>query len=319
MRDAILLPSPNRAPQRINTASELRALQRIMLHAVIRPLAPGDRIARVARNGRPMSEVVGEFIKPSRSLNSVERLTIYARTYWRRLIDHLSRDFPALHATLGDTAFTQLTRAYLSTHPSRSPLLHPLGARLPSFIRRHPTLTKPSPKIGYDVARFEQAQKDAIDSRALIPLRPDEPLDRRSALRMRVRLQPYITLLRFDWPVDQYVAAASKNAGVSRSHIKNLMRRFNLSAITGARNIHLVVHRFEDRLYYKRLEPRAYRVLQSLSHGRTLAGAAQRAGTSPGSTLLYRWLAEWVALGWLCPKPLVRRPQSRARNVSVDR
>src|SRR5713101_1000351 len=96
----------------------LLSLQRRMAHAVMTPLTPLEGMRRVAANGRPTREVAAEFIKPNDRLNSFERLEIYNRQYWFRVLDCLHDDYPGLRAILGNKKFTQLATAYLAKYPS---------------------------------------------------------------------------------------------------------------------------------------------------------------------------------------------------------
>ncbi len=95
-----------------------------------RPLISGDRIARTTADGAPMAQEAAAFIKANDRLTSLERLEIYSRSYWFRLLDSLRDDFPALAAVLGPPAFERLARAYLADCPSQSFTLRDLGSRM---------------------------------------------------------------------------------------------------------------------------------------------------------------------------------------------
>ena len=57
-----------------------------------------ERMRSVAPDGRPMRTVAGEFIKPNDRLTSFERLEIYNRQYWFRLLSSFAEDFPGFRA-----------------------------------------------------------------------------------------------------------------------------------------------------------------------------------------------------------------------------
>src|SRR6202035_3046058 len=95
-------------------------LQRRMAHAVMQPLTSADRIS---------AKTDASFIKPNDRLSSAERLEIYSRSYWFRVLDSFHDDFPGLRAVLGERAFYRLSRAYLVECPSRSFTLRNLGSR----------------------------------------------------------------------------------------------------------------------------------------------------------------------------------------------
>ena len=75
------------------------------------------------------------YIKPNRRMSSAQRLEIYSRSYWFRILDSLYDDFPGLRAMLGKRAFHRLSRAYLVACPSRSFTLRDLGSRLVEWLR----------------------------------------------------------------------------------------------------------------------------------------------------------------------------------------
>jgi hypothetical protein len=92
-------------------------------------------------DGRPMTEVAASFIAPNSRLTSFERLEIYNRQYWYRVLGALAEDFPALRALVGERRFEALSIAYLAEHPSRSFTLRNLGSKLPEWLAAHPEHT----------------------------------------------------------------------------------------------------------------------------------------------------------------------------------
>ena len=60
-------------------------------------------------------------------------------------------------------------------------------------------------------------------------------------------------------------------------------------------------------VYYRRIEPEAYRMLQSLGRGEPIGRAiehgfkASRLSPEQGQAAIGRWFAIWAELGWLCP------------------
>src|ERR1035438_3841938 len=111
----------------------LAELQRQMASAIMAPLTPTDDMRPEAPDGRPMSEVAAAFIAPNSRLTPFERLEIYNRQYWYRLLDALAEDFPALRSVVGSRAFEALSIAYLTDNPSRSFTLRNLGSNLPQW------------------------------------------------------------------------------------------------------------------------------------------------------------------------------------------
>jgi hypothetical protein len=299
-----LKPPPPHAPRRLQSDADLRTLQRLMMHTLVQPLTAGDDLAPRWRDGRPMAEVAAEFIKPNDRLTSFERLQIYARCYWYRLIDCVYDDGPGLRALLGEKKFSALVRAYLAKYPSRSFTLRNLTSRLTQFVREEPRWTAPHTALALAVARFEWAQTVAFDGEARPVLTPDDIANVPPA-RLRLGLQPYLTLLALDWPVDDYVIAV-KERNALRADASNTIDRGPRAASRKIvrrplrQRVFIVVHRYHLKLYYKRVDAAAFKILEALAAGRTLRQAVTAAGRGVKPEQVREWFATWMELGWFC-------------------
>src|SRR3954454_8433587 len=107
----------------------LAELQRAMAAAVMMPLTPDEEMRPVAPDGRAMTELAASFIAPNSRLTAFERLELYNRQYWFRVLGSLAEDFPAVRAVVGATRFEELSVAYFTVHPSRSFTLRNLGSK----------------------------------------------------------------------------------------------------------------------------------------------------------------------------------------------
>ena len=92
--------------------------------------------------------MAAQFIKPNDRLSSFERLEIYNRVYWFRVLDCLYDDYPGLRAIVGERKFMKLTTAYLAKYPSASFTLRNLGQRLEKFLREEPHWIAPERRVG---------------------------------------------------------------------------------------------------------------------------------------------------------------------------
>lgn len=305
-----LKPPPEHAPKRLRSTEDLRTLQRLMMHALVRPLDARSRMQRKWIDGRSMDEVAGEFIKPNDRLSSFERLEIYNRQYWFRLLDNFYDDNPGLRAALGERKFLRLAEAYLLKYPSASFSLRNLCSRLERFIREEPRWTAPRTALAIDLARFEWAQIDAFDALSFSPLTAEE-IAAANPARLKLRLQPHVTLLDLKYPVDDYVLAVKQKSAL-RNEASNAFdgapqaARLNRVRVPKPERIFVAVHRQENSLYYKRLEPAAYRILGALRDGSTVARACAAATPARVSahaafaTSVQEWFKMWLELGWLC-------------------
>src|SRR6476660_5297422 len=125
-------------PLKAGSRAQLKQLQKIMATALFRPLTADERMQPTWVDGRSMNKVADSFIKPNDRLTSFERLEIYNRVYWFRVLDCLYDDYPGLRAILGERKFMKLATAYLARYPSDSYTLRDLGNRLEQFLQEEP-------------------------------------------------------------------------------------------------------------------------------------------------------------------------------------
>jgi hypothetical protein len=289
---------------------KLLELQRTMARAVMQPLTLTERMQRVAPDGRPMRAYAARFIKPNDRLTSFERLEIYNRQYWFRVIEAISGDFPALNAVLGPKRFDALILAYLKENPSMSWTLRDLGARLPAYLEAHPELGGRSQRLAVDVANLEWAYVDAFDGRQLAPLTWEEL----QAIEpdSRLSLQPHLQLLAVNYPVDELVLAVRRETPKSEIVSSAASERASqggmyLPSMKPSR-LYLAVHRFEESVYYRPIEREEFLLLNALREGLSIAGALGEAFEKSKLTLelqataVQQCFAHASELGWLCPR-----------------
>jgi len=297
------------------TAGELRELHRLALQAISRPLAPGWQTQRTWVDGRPTREVVESFIKPNDRLTSLERLQIYNKQYWFRLLDCLYDDYPGLRAILGQVRFRRLSVAYLDKYPSDSFTLRDLGNRLERFLLEEPQWARPNEQMVLEMARFEWAQVVAFDGEAKPALSVDDLLGRDPA-SLRLAIQPYITLLELNYPLDDFVLAIKKRDAALRGEASNAVDTESPSrssrktpAVRRPRRekVWIAVHRLYNVIYYKRLTADAFDVLTALRDGKTLGRACALAATrstdpTACAAQIGEWFRTWAELGWFCKR-----------------
>lgn len=284
------------------------------MHSVLtHPLTDKNRLERRKMKGVPVEKVVAQLVKAGEKLQPVERVEIYNRMYWFRLLEAVASDCPGLQALLGEQRFGALSKAYLAKYPSRSFTLRNLCARLPRFILEEPKWTAPHTQAAHDLARYEWAQVVAFDGPALPPLSP-EILATAKPNRLRVQLQPYLCLLTLNHAADQFVFSL-KQDGVLRADASNAVSpdaRSVAKILPHERlrreRIHVVVHRVDNQLYFKRVDARTARLLRALQTGQSIAGACGSAlrGAKGTPEELAAWVQEnfalWMRLGWLCAR-----------------
>ena len=285
------------------THSELADLQRRAGAAIMRRLDRNGYTQKTWTDGRKTAAFVAEFIKPNDRLTSFDRIEIYTRQYWFRLIDCLYDDYPGLRAVVGERKFYRIVEAYLDRYPSRCFTLRNLGDRLGQFLVDTLPPAHPRTQLAIEITRFEWAQVVAFDGPAVAAVTVDELLGANPA-KLRLAVQPYITLLELNWPLDDWSIALKKSINTLRSEASNAVeserppekKRIPLPRKGKA---FVAVHRFENSLYYKRLEPDAFRMLAALRDGQTLEAAC---AAVPDELVdqVQKWFASWTTMGWFC-------------------
>jgi hypothetical protein len=254
----------------------LAELQRQMAGAILAPLG---------RTGDSARAEAAELIKPNTRLTSVERLEIYGRSYWARVLDSFREDFPGLRAVLGPRVFERLAAAYLREMPSQSFTLRDLGLRLEEWLQKRPEMAGRSVELALDMVRLEWAHIEAYDSEERKALGPEDLLE--LGPEMRFDLQPHLRLLAVSHSVDELrIQVEEQIAGTGRLQARRAPA-------------FLAVHRVEFSVYYKRLASEEFRILEALRSGSTLGEAL--ADVPPDcEPSVEGWFAAWSRLGWLC-------------------
>ena len=284
-----------------------------MASAIFRPLTAKDGMQSHWIDGRKTAAVADEFIKPNDRLSSFERLEIYNRVYWFRILDCIYDDYPGLRAILSEKKFMHVVTAYLARYPSSSFTLRDLGQHLEKFLREEPARTAPRQALALDMARFEWAQVVAFDAEAKPRIQTDD-LRETTPAKLRLALQPYLSLLELNYAVDKFlIAVKRREADTLRDEASNTFeampeptKRKRRLRLPKRERVYLVVHRYENTLYFKRLQREAFALLMELARGKTLEKACSGAfGRSlpagvDRSRQIQQWFHDWSTLGWFC-------------------
>jgi hypothetical protein len=299
-------PRKSSAPARVDSKRDLADLQRAMWGLVSQPLTADNRMRPRTRDGRATTAAAAEIARPNDRLTSFERLEIYNRMYWFRVLDSLYEDCPGLRAVMGDGPFIRMAEAYLQKYPSRSHTLRNLPARLEQYLREEPKWTRPHTALCLDLARFEWAQVEVYDG-GTKPLFGVEDLAGADPAKLRLALQPYLQLMLLDYPV-----AIKKREALLRGDASNAPTGLHAAktrkvALPRRAPCAVAVHRLNGRIFFKRLEPAACKVLLAIRAGKPLASALA-AGIPPRTQAsgeeiaaqVQGWFASWMHLGWFC-------------------
>src|SRR5438270_4710343 len=286
----------------------LLELQRRFNEALTTPLNSEEGISDRTSRGESMQQVADAIIKPNDRLNAMERLEIYSRSYWFRIISSLNEDFVGLRAVVGDTKFDALIQAYLAANPSRSFTLRNLGSRLESWLRANPPYTHPHEQLALDMVRLEWADTECFDA-------TEEPVLKLEQIAQlgddpKLRLQPNVQLLALQYPVDDLLlqirdedddgsdeASNTFSERRTRSRLKSLRK-------SKPKAVFVVVHRVEYLVYFKRVSSEAFSLLSAFRNEKSLSEAIDSAfnpSTLPElnvTGLVQGWFRDWSEWGW---------------------
>jgi hypothetical protein len=201
-----------------NTTHDLTQIQRWMQSVIMHPggVLRGIQAdeAQVYIEIKPAD--IESVISPSQNQNSVERLEIYARAYYARLLECLRAEFPITVKAVGEELFDQFALGYLEMYPSQSYTLDHLGARFPQYLAE----TRPVDDDAdtswldflVDLARLEWNIAEVFDgpgAEGATQLSQDQimaiPPERWADVRLVT--VPCLRIIRLDFPIHDYYRA----------------------------------------------------------------------------------------------------------------
>ena len=276
----------------------------------MQPLMPSERMQRKAPAGGRMSAYAARYIKPNDRLTSFERLEIYNRQYWFRVLSSLAEDYPGLRAVLGGRRFEAMCKAYLTECPSRSFKIRNLGAQLETWLRENPSWIRDRRVLALDMVRLEWADIEAFDGEAKPALRSEDLREAKPA-SLQLDIQPYVQLLDLHYPVDDLILEV-KHGDDTPDRTSNAVQerrkhsRVRAVAKLEPAEIFLAVHRLDFSVYFRRIEPEEFALLTALRSGKTVERAIElafRKSSVPAAdraAFVQHSFQTWAALGWFC-------------------
>lgn len=274
----------------------LLEFQRTMARAVMQPMSSRDTMKRGAEDGIAL-------VKPNSRLNSRERLEIYNRSYWSRVLDALGDDFPGVRAVVGAKRFEEIRRRYLDDCPSESFTMRNLGNHLAAWMEWNRGLVGANDQVALEMARLEWAEIESFDAAEQERLSPVEIAALTPASTLH--LQPYLRTMEASYEVDTLLLevrdAIQRRGGAARA-----LTQKRIAAARTSSPVYLAIHRYELVVHYKRLDGEMFRLLQQVGQGATISDAVENAYADSALTPeqcrqhVQDSFSLFAALGWFC-------------------
>lgn len=254
-------------------------LQRWFLERIVAP-------HRTTGQPQPAPErATQDVILPSKALDAEARLAIYSQAYFARLRNIMAVEHPVMERLMGEDAFSDLVRDYLSRYPPRGYTVHTLPHALPHYLAYH--CARDDAGLLRDVARLERAISDAFDVHSLGTLGADDlaRIPAEAWPQARFRLDPSVRVMAFDHDACRIV-----NAHHDGKPLPDLAPRPSWA----------VVWRHDNRIWRRPLTRVRHEILVALAAGETLTTALERASAvwegdeSELEGRIFEWFAEWL-------------------------
>lgn len=277
----------------------LRVIQEWMKAVMTHPggihagLASDDASRTLAVSADQLHQV----ILPSSQMTSHDRLQIYQRAYFSRLVECMRALFPSVHRSLGDESFDAIAFGYLVETPSRSHTLATLGDSFPQFLAATRPPLDDAEILDYadfliELAELEQVYgavfhgsgpevEESLSADDLAGLSPGQ--------FAQCRLVPHasIQLRTFRFPVHEYATAVRNGAEAN---------------VPEPREVHLVICRREYVVRRFEITPTQYSLLSSIVADKSVGDSLRTLWNSAPAernelaSQVRTWFRDWAEL-----------------------
>jgi hypothetical protein len=275
------------------TNSSLTEIQALLYRLITAP--QGVAAGLIAEGGAASIE---DLIESDERMTASERLEIYARGYFFRILDALREDFPATLRVVGADNFHNLITDYLIEHPPTESSISQVGRHLADFLRTHP-MRERWPFIG-ELAYLERTlievfQASDADTVSIEQMRQVPPVQWPA---IALRTHPALAIIDCEWRVDELLRELESNAGEYRE----------TSATPVKNRVSVLVWRKNSRVHYRAIEPDERAGLKLAASGARFGSVCEavaefRSGTDQVATVerLMTLLARWIEDGLIIP------------------
>ncbi len=284
---------------------DLDQIQRWMQAVLMHPAGVEEGItSEAARQAIDVPAAEAErLVTRSRAQSALERLAIYNRAYYARLLDCSSESYPVLCQAVGEEAFGGFGLDYLQKYPSRSYTLNDLGANFPCYLRETRPGDEPTPSwpdFLIDLATLEWTYNDVFDGpgvegKRLLSAERLRQIPPERWPESRLIPVPCLRLLHLSYPAHLYYTAVRRKKEAAFPEAAE-----TFLAITRRR---YVIRRFE-------LSQGQHVLLEALLRGESVGQAIAGVDGDEAelASLLTTWFRDWTAEGFFRGVELPKNP-----------
>ncbi len=266
--------------------------------AAARPLLPGNGTRPRGVNGPSLRAEANARLRTVGGMSGLERLEVYNRQYWFRLITIMQEEFPCTLHVIGLDGFNTWVIRFLDAHPPASPYLAQMDQAFPDFLRRR---YRGSNRLRVlEAAAYDKAFSRAFDAptEAFASASDAATSSDPAAAAQAWMLAPQVTPLWLHWDFTAYRARCLAD--------EPLTGRFALRTRGGSTGQGLVVHQHDHILYEKPVTHAEFLLLEALRKPSMLDQVfrAARKGATPRDLKAMEqhvggWFRDWTELGWI--------------------
>jgi hypothetical protein len=273
----------------MGTDITLDNFQRWMQAVLIHPGTDEEAFASESAQTEISETESQNFVLPSKSLSSRERIGIYREMYFLRLHDAIKMDYEAVCHFMGDDSFRDLIQEYVQAYPSRSFNMNRLSDNLPEYIRSVARIQ--SRDFLYDLSRLELAIAQIMDAEQSPVLTRDEMADVPIEEWERARLKPIeaFRLLSFQYPVNAYLQSIWSDGPAPKTRRKDSW---------------VVVYRNNYTVWRAELSHPGHDLLEAIVSGMPIGEAIftimerfPKRSSNAWSKQLFEWFNDWISDG----------------------
>ena len=265
--------------------SALLDLQRRFAGALLEPLSGENRALAELPSGAaaPSDEfnrTADALLRSTESVHARERLELYHRQYWWRLLDSIAEDFTRVRDLLGKDVFLAALEGFLVARPPTSWTLRQAGAGFADFLRSDVGLSPALRPWAAALAEFEHAHMQIFEA-ARLPSPTDADLASGAALT----LQPDLVLIATDLPISRFISGKLTPEAAT--------------LLAPRRELHVVWRSSGHALRSRREPVSLLPLLRRLQRGGPLVDIIAGTRPLPRPALIESAFARWRELGWL--------------------